>query len=105
MPPSQPAKGIPHFNDSLCRITTVSKRHLDARIMLSVLKLTSSGRIPINSLPLPLVDPTLCLNLHRKRNNIVVNFAVITWSDDLLPAHWTLGDAFAGLRTLIFASY
>ena len=62
-PPSQQPKGISHSNDSLCRIATVSKRHLDARIMFSVLKLTSKGRIPINSLPLSLVDPTLRLDL------------------------------------------
>lgn len=67
--------------------------------------LQSSGIVPINSLSFSLVDPTLCLKLHRKRDYIVVLFAVITWSHDLLPAHWTLGDAFSGFGTLIFTSY
>lgn len=61
--------------------------------------------VPIDSLSFPLVDPTLRLKLHRKWDNIVGIFAMITWSDDLLPAHWTLGGAFAGLRTLIFTRY
>ena len=68
--------------------------------------LPSSGKIPINSLSFPLVDPTLRLQLHRKRDNIVVFiFAMIAWSDDLLPAHGTFGNAFAGLRALVFTGY
>ena len=64
-----------------------------------------SGIVLINCLSLSLVDPTLWLQLHCKRDNVMDIFAMIAWSDDLLPAHWTLGDAFAGLGTLIFASY
>lgn len=71
--------------------------------------LPSSGKIPINSLSFPLVDPTLRLQLHRKRDNIVVILAVvlavIAWSDDLLSAHGTFRDAFARLRTLVFTGY
>ena len=66
--------------------------------------LYSCGIIPVESFSFPLIDPTLCFKLHRKRNNIVGFSAVIIWSDNLLPAHWTLGDAFTGLRTLIFTS-
>ncbi len=66
--------------------------------------LYSYGIIPVESFSFPLIGPTLCFKLHRKRDNIVVLFAVIAWSEDLLPAHWTLGDAFTGLRALIFTS-
>ena len=67
--------------------------------------LQKSGVFPIDSFSFPLVDFTRCFELHRKRDNVVVFFAVITRSDDLLPAHWAFGDAFSGLGTLIFTSY
>ena len=67
--------------------------------------LNSSVVIPINSLPFPLINPTLRLELHRQRDHIVVifAFAVIMRPDDLLPAHRTLWGAFSGLGALIFA--
>ena len=59
--------------------------------------------VPLDSLPFPLVDPTLCLELHRQRHNIVGIFAIsLARSDNLLPAHGTLRGAFAGLGTLVF---
>lgn len=67
--------------------------------------MNASVVVPLDSLSFPLVDPTLCLELHRKRDNIVDIFAMIARSDDLLPAHWTLRGAFAGLGTLIFTRY
>ena len=67
--------------------------------------LQSSGVFPVDSFSFPLVDFTRCFKLHRKRDNVVVIFSVITGPDDLLPAHWAFGDAFSRLRTLIFSSY
>lgn len=68
--------------------------------------LKSSEVVPIHSLSLPLIDPALHSELHRKRDHIVDVFAVVvTGSDDLLPAHRTLGDALSGLGTLVLAGY
>ena len=67
--------------------------------------LQSSVTVPIDSLSFPLVDPALCLELHRKRDNVVRVSAMVGRSDDFLPAHRTLGNAFSGLGTLIFAGY
>ena len=67
--------------------------------------LHSSRIIPIDSLSFPFVVPALCPKLHRERDNIVVIPAMVTRSDDLLPAHRTFGGAFSGLRTLAFAGY
>lgn len=66
---------------------------------------SASVVVPLDSLSFPLIDPTLRLELHRKRDNIVDLFAMIARSDNLLPAHWTLWGAFAGLGTLIFTRY
>ena len=61
------------------------------------------GVVPIHSFSFPLI--ALALQLHRERNDVVVHFAVIVGPDDFFPAHGTLGDAFAGLGTLVFAGY
>ena len=67
--------------------------------------LHSSSIVFIDSLSFPLVDPPLRLELHRKRDNVAIIFAMIIRSHDLFPAHWAFGDAFAGLGALIFARY
>ena len=61
------------------------------------------GVVPIDSFSFPLVD--LTLKLHRERDNVVVIFTVISWSEDFLPADRAFGYAFSGLRALIFTSY
>lgn len=99
-------KGIFHDNDSLCRIATVENASADARDYPKVPSMLQfSGIVPIHCFSFALVDPTLRLEFHRKRDNIVVISAMISWSDDFLAAHWALGDAFAGLGTLIFTGY
>ena len=65
--------------------------------------LQSLDVIPINGFSFPLVDFTF--QLHRKRNNVVIISATVNGSDDLFPAHWAFGDAFSGLRALVFTSY
>lgn len=100
------SKGISNSKDSLCRLATVKHASVDARILSTVFDASKALVIvPVDSFSFSLVDPTLRLELHRKRNNVVVISAMINPSDDLLPAHWALGDAFAGLGTLILTSY
>lgn len=65
--------------------------------------LKCSTVVPINSLPFPLIDITLRLELHRQRDHIVIRPAVILRPDDLLPAHRTLWDALSGLGALVLA--
>ena len=60
----------------------------------------------IDSFSFPLVDPPLRLELHRKRDDVVILiFAMIVRSHDFFPAHGAFGDAFAGLGALVFACY